>query len=104
MNVQKDDEYLPIAVAFEKETGYRPADCTAWRWAKKGCGGVKLETRMFGGHRKTTRRFVRQFIAERTAKAEGDGSAIQNTPRREVTRRDKEIARANAQLDRELGK
>lgn len=62
-----DEKLLSVPAAVEAETGYRPTPSTAWRWTKKGVGGIKLETVIFGGRPATKRVWVREFIAATSA-------------------------------------
>ncbi len=67
--VPEDERLLPVSTAVELETGYRPTPSTAWRWTKKGVGGVRLKTSVLGGRPVTTRQLVREFVAATTAAA-----------------------------------
>ena len=69
--VSDDEKLLPVPTAVELETGYRPTPSTAWRWTKKGVGGVKLETAVLGGRPVTKRVWVREFIDASTAAKAG---------------------------------
>lgn len=60
--VSEDEKLLPVPVAVESVTGYRPTPSTAWRWTKKGVGGVRLQTAVLGGRPVTTRKWVREFV------------------------------------------
>ena len=73
---------------------HRPAYSTWWRWWRKGIRGVRLQTILIGGRRYTTQKFVEDFIAEVTARANGEQFSTR-TPRR----RAKNIEAA----ERELG-
>jgi hypothetical protein len=70
-SVPEDEKLLPVPKAVELETGYRPTPSTAWRWTKKGVGGVKLETAVLGGRPVTSRKNVREFVAQTTAAKAG---------------------------------
>jgi hypothetical protein len=66
-SVPEDEKLLPVPKAVELETGYRPPPSTAWRWTKKGVGGVKLKTAVLGGRPTTKKVWVREFVAATTA-------------------------------------
>lgn len=66
-SVPEDEKLLPVPTAVELETGFRPTPSTAWRWTKKGVGGVKLATAVLGGRPVTKRVWVRAFVAASTA-------------------------------------
>lgn len=55
----------------EEYTGDRPHVATMHRWATNGLKGVKLRTQYTGGHRRTTRRWIKEFFENVTAVAEG---------------------------------
>lgn len=63
----EDEKFLPVPVAVERETGFRPHPSTAWRWTKKGVRGVRLQTAVLGGRPVTKPVWVREFIAATTA-------------------------------------
>jgi hypothetical protein len=55
-------EYLKLPDAVERVTGHRPHLSTPWRWATRGCKGVRLETVCVGVKRLTTVEWVQSFI------------------------------------------
>ena len=59
---------VPISEAGKLVPG-RPATSTLWRWAKKGCRGVRLETFSVGSRRYVTREAIARFIEQTTAAA-----------------------------------
>ena len=67
---------------------------TVWRWAMRGCRGVRLETTLIGGIRYTSREALAQFFADTTAAADGP-----KHPSRAAPQRDQAIAAAEAALD-----
>jgi hypothetical protein len=76
-------EDLMTMTQASKEIPGRPALSTLWRWANKGCRGIKLDTLMVGGTRYTSTRAVQQFFEAITrASAETpDGDAGQSRQR-----------------------
>lgn len=85
--------YLSVPKAIEQVTGERPHPSTCWRWAIRGVGGTRLETKVIGGRRKTTVAAVETFIEARTEAA---------TPLAVVHSGSMRSARLDAELDREL--
>ena len=79
-----------------REEGLNPT--TVWRWATRGVRGVKLETMNIGARRFTSREAFERFVAATTAVANGEQIQPRNTRQRE-----KDIDRAEAELDDELG-
>lgn len=55
----------------EEHTGERPHVSTMHRWATNGLKGVTLRTEYTGGHRRTTRKWIKEFFEDVTAAAEG---------------------------------
>ena len=55
---------LPLVVAVKRVTGIRRSPTTCYRWAFDGRKGIKLKTKMLGGRRLTTNKWVREFINE----------------------------------------
>lgn len=72
----------------------RPHIATVWRWIKRGCRGVKLETVLVGGRRYTSRESIFRFV-EATTEAADSGSAT--SPNLSPSRR-----RAHENANREL--
>lgn len=66
---------------------------TIWRWATRGVRGIRLDTVVVGGFRKTSREAIERFIAATTAAANGE------TP---PARTPKQQERAIRQAEREL--
>jgi hypothetical protein len=58
----------------------RPHPSTWWRWGRRGCRGVKLETVTFGRHRLTSVEAVHRFMAAVTAAADHSAAPIKNAP------------------------
>jgi len=69
---------------------------TIWRWLLKGCRGVRLESIVSGGRRYTSAEALERFIAATTALANGEPSPLRTRKQRE-----RDVARAGAELDRE---
>ena len=55
-------EYLTLPDAVERVTGRRPHLSTSWRWATRGCKGIRLQTVCVGVKRLTTIEWVQSFI------------------------------------------
>ena len=63
---------LPVAEAVRLEIGETRDRSTLHAWATRGGRyGIRLETKMVGGRRVTSRAAVRRFIDARTAAANG---------------------------------
>ncbi len=56
--------FAEAAKALPKFNGKRPHTCTIWRWARKGCRGVKLEVRRLGGRFVTSMEALERFSKE----------------------------------------
>jgi len=61
---------IPLAKAGAIIPG-NPHPSTLFRWALKGCRGVRLRTYLCGSRRFTTEVFIQQFLDASTAAAEG---------------------------------
>jgi hypothetical protein len=65
------EELLPIGRAARLIPGRRQGKSiyvnTVWRWCVKGIKGIKLKSKMVGGQRCTTRRWLREFFEELSA-------------------------------------
>lgn len=66
---------------------------TIFRWANRGCRGVRLETFMVGGRRFTTVEAFGRFVAQTTAAANAMGLPVSTAKTRES-----EIAAAEREL------
>ena len=64
----------------------RPHVSTLWRWHKRGCRGIRLETVVIGGQRYTSDEALRRFV-DRTTAAHDDGAAFPITPIHETLRK-----------------
>lgn len=63
--------------------GRRLALSTFYRWAGRGCKGVRLETRMLGGTRYTSEEALQRFFDRLTAVTDADRTAqVAPEPRR----------------------
>lgn len=81
----------------EKIIGRRLALSTFYRWSKRGCKGVRLETRLLGGTRYTSDEALQRFFDKLTEATDAHRSApvASNPPRNRAA----EIARAERELD-----
>ena len=77
----------------------RPSAATWWRWWRTGLRGVRLETVLVGGRRYTTKDSVQMFAARLTAAADGTPAPVRSPARRE-----RDIARAEAEMEEKLGR
>ena len=78
----------------ERRNGKRPAVTTLWRWATKGCRGVKLETIRIGETLCTSAEALQRFFEGVTIV--GDRGQI---PPATASRRLREKQRAKEELD-----
>ncbi len=69
---------------------------TAWRWAQRGCKGIRIQTIQIGGRRFTTREAFARFVEATTAAANGPQPA---TAARTNRQRQAAIKRAEKELD-----
>ena len=91
------EQPIPLSLAA-KETPNRSGSrgvnvATTWRWAIKGCRGIKLQTCMIGGVRMTSREAMRRFFEQLTAAADGTQAQVRTSSQRE-----KAIAAAEREL------
>lgn len=77
----------------------RPHVSTLHRWRFIGVGGVKLETCLIGGRRYTSEEALERFVAATTAAADGTAASTRTPARRE-----RDIARAEAEMKGTLGR
>jgi len=68
---------------------------TGWRWIKRGCRGIKLESCLIGGKRYTSLEALQRFAEATTAAADGPSSVSATTP----SAGKKAEERANRELD-----
>ncbi len=73
---------------------------TIYRWSNAGCRGEVLETIQIGGTRCTSKEALARFFRQLTANS-GVNAGRQETPLRHQRRRQREIAQAEAELQRE---
>ena len=64
--VREVPSHLPTSTA-----GQKVHVATVWRWIKRGCRGVKLETLLLGGSRLTSLEALQRFAERTTAAADG---------------------------------
>lgn len=86
------EDWFPIAKAPRHFPG-RPSLRTVWRWVLEGVGGRRLETIKCGSRRFTSRHAIRRFIESGSNQSETNAS--------DVTRRQREIARAEHDLEQD---
>ena len=79
-------------IKLAREEGKSPP--TAWRWAMKGCRGLRLPTFMCGNVRMTTRPAYRWWLIQLTAIAEGELVPSRTNKQREaaIERAERELA------------
>ena len=78
-------EFLPA--------GSRPNYSTWWRWSRRGCRGVTLETILIGGRRYTTAESVQRFCERVTAAANGEPVPVRTSRQKAAA-----VRRAEAEL------
>ncbi|MBW3598552.1 MAG: DUF1580 domain-containing protein [Planctomycetes bacterium] len=96
MSIDTQSEEL---LSIKEAVGHFPTSpnvTTVWRWALYGVRGVKLESALIGGQRRTSKEAIERFIEATTARAAGEPVEIR-TPRR----RQRDIERAAAELERD---
>lgn len=84
---------IPITDLARREGVSTP---TVWRWAIRGCRGVRLETYTVGARRYTTEEAFARFAAGCTAVSQGQSLSAEDL------RTAAKIARDNAEADRIL--
>ncbi len=57
----------PVVIAVNHACGHKISACTAWRWAQRGIGNVRLETVVVVGRRMTSVEAVVRFLSSVTA-------------------------------------
>lgn len=79
----------------------RPAHVgTLYRWASRGCRGVKLESIQIGGSRCTSMEALQRFFDRLSKQDEGSGAAaVTPSPRRLRDQRSREEERTTRLLD-----
>ena len=76
-------------------TGKKAHLATGWRWIKRGCRGVKLETVLIGGKRYSSLEALQRFVERTTAAADGTSTVTASTP----SARKKAHEKASRELD-----
>lgn len=94
--IDLSSEQLISVTQAAKRCPTRPHVATVWRWIRRGCRGVRLETVLVGGKRRTSAEALDRFYAQITSVA-GGGSADDSVPTRD---RNRAIRSANEYLDR----
>ena len=74
------ENLIPLVDAVELATGRRPHLSTVLRWCSRGSRGYRLESRVLGGRRFTTVKFVLQYLDNVTAASCGGIVPSQPTP------------------------
>jgi hypothetical protein len=80
-----------------RRAGKKPCFATLWRWAVRGCRGVKLETVSVGGTLCTTRAALQTFFQRVTAARGIDTSP--SLARRTARRRQRDNEHASKRLE-----
>ena len=78
--------------------GKRPHVSTIWRWARKGCRGVKLETVRLGGRFLTSIEALERFGKALAEQPLNDNPPPKPPPTRTNKQRERSIARAEREL------
>lgn len=92
---------LSEAAARLGEGGRRPSVCTIWRWARKGCRGVRLEYARFGREIRVTPDALAAFGRHLAAADKALDAPVASTfpPRKNTpAQREKQITAAEARL------
>lgn len=97
MTIDIEAESLIPVSALPAELPNRPHISTVWRWIRRGCRGIKLETAQIGGRTFTSREAKNRFVERTTAAARGDTQPISSMRRT----RDRAVRQANKDLDQE---
>ena len=100
-NLQNLRDLIGICEAVEIVTSRRLNLSTGWRWATRGCSGVRLQTAVFGGKMLTKTEWVEDFVAAVTAARHAKFISPVAAPSKS---RDKQIAKASADLHAKLNK
>lgn len=80
-----------------RRRGKRPSLQTLYRWASKGCRGIKLEFVCIGGTRCTSREALQRFFDRLTEQAQASTAAA--APAEADPAREADIRRAERALD-----
>ena len=83
-----------------RRRGKRPHVSTLYRWSTAGCKGVVLETIQIGGTRCTSKESLSRFF-RRLTQDSGLHTGQPETPLRHQRRRQREVAAAVRELERE---
>jgi hypothetical protein len=87
-------------VVPSRHPGRKLATVTVWRWAEYGVQGIKLESVYVGGSRYTSREALQRFAMATTTARQGGTPAPPPSPvGRRQERRERELARTNAEVD-----
>lgn len=78
-------------------SGKKVSISTVYRWTLGGCRGVRLRYTQVGATRCTTRRWLDEFFAALTARAEGEPAPEPGT--RSPARRARDLARAEREAE-----
>ena len=83
-----------------RRRGKKPHVSTLYRWSTAGCKGVVLETIQIGGTRCTSKEALARFF-RRLTQDSGLDTGQPETPLRHQRRRQREVAAAVRELERE---
>lgn len=95
MTTLSNEEKVFSLAKATKRVANHPHLSTLWRWATKGCRGIRLKTTLIGGQRYTTDEYLEQFFAAINAKSDGEP-----IPLRSSTARERAIQEAELELSR----
>lgn len=70
-----------------KRNGKKVAVSTVWRWAMRGVRGIRLETIVIGGTRRTSLEALQRFFENVTAAADGTAPRARTSRQREAQMR-----------------
>lgn len=92
------DDLIPLAQSAKLFNSRQPPhQATIFRWATRGCPGVKLEARRIGGLWFTTAAAVRQFV-------NGCNAPTTTAPAAAPTTAPAEMGLSEAEIDKVLGR
>lgn len=77
----QNEELFPLVEAVYQATGRRPHLSTVLRWCSKGSAGVRLDCRVLGGRRLTSKQSVLRYMDQVTAAKDQDVTSPMCPPR-----------------------
>jgi Protein of unknown function (DUF1580) len=88
------EQPIPLSLAARETPNRRGSrginTATIWRWAMRGCRGVRLQTAMIGGIRMTSRESMQRFFQRLTAATDATAPVVRTPKQRETAIRQAE--------------